>query len=394
MTTAAAVALAPVNQAPTRCAPTRIDQIDVLRGISILAVLASHVDMYIPLALSPVGQHLPAWLVSNITMNGMNGVRIFFAVSGFLITTNCLRRWKSLGQISVRGFYALRFARIVPMLLALLLVLTVLHLLHVPGFTIDPQVSSLPRALFSALTFHVNWLESRHGHLPLNWDVLWSLSIEEVFYLGLPLLCWLIKTRRGIVIMFLVFVVLGPFARTRLTDNEFWEDKGYLSCMDAIAIGGLAAIVSSVISVGRRTRLIAVVVGWLVIAFITLFRTQGRYVGLMDSGLNVTVLAAATAALAIVSAHAENPGLRFWAPVRWFGRYSYEVYLTHAMPMFALLPLVKRIDPKAYWAPLWYLLMLLCAGMLGWCIARFYSEPMNRRLRQRLQPRRATQTSP
>src|SRR6185437_12259 len=154
---------------------------------------------------------------------------------------------------------------------ALLVVLTVLHLLHVPGFTIDPQVSSLPRALLSALTFHVNWLEARHGDLPLNWDVLWSLSVEEVFYLGLPLLCCLIKKRSGIVFMFLVFVVLGPLARTIFTSNEMWEDKGYLSCMDAIAIGCLAAIASSMIAPGKKIRVVAAVVGWSLIIFTTLF---------------------------------------------------------------------------------------------------------------------------
>jgi peptidoglycan/LPS O-acetylase OafA/YrhL len=384
--TLAAVTPARVIHAGARFTPTRIDQIDVLRGLSILAVLACHINVLVPLAPSSVGQHMPAWLVTGITTNGINGVRIFFAVSGFLITTNCLRRWQFLDQISISKFYFLRFARIAPMLLALLLVLTILHLLHVPGFTIDPHVSSLPRALLSALTFHVNLLQARHGDLPLNWNVLWSLSVEEVFYLGLPLVCCLIKGRRGIVFMFLVFVVLGPFARTVFAGhNEVWEDKSYLSCMDAISIGCLAAMASSVMTVGRRLRLGFVVVGWSLIAFTTLFRTQARYLGLMDSGLNVTGLALGTAMLAIASAHAKRPGLRCLAPVRWFGRNSYEVYLTHAMAIFVLLPLVKEVDPKAHWIPLSYLLMMASSGLLGWCIARFYSEPMNRALRQRLQ---------
>ena len=385
MTAVLAAAPAPVTLLTVRSAPTRIDQIDVLRGLSILAVLASHINLYVPLGNGPVNHYLPAWLVNGITTNGMSGVRIFFAVSGFLITTNCIRRWKSLGHVSIRGFYSLRFARIAPMLFALLLVLTVLHLLHVPGFTIDPKVSSLPRALFSAITFHVNLLEARNGDLPLNWSVLWSLSVEEVFYLGLPLLCGLIKVRKGIIAMFFVFVALGPLARTIFTRNYVWEDKGYLSCMDAIAIGCLAAMVSSSIAMRKKTRVVSAVVGWSLIAFMTLFRTQARHLGLISSGLNVTILSAGTGLVAIASAHAESPGLRYWAPVRWFGRNSYEVYLTHTMAILALLPLIQHIDSKAYWAPLWYLILLASSGMLGWCIARFYSEPMNRGLRRRLQ---------
>jgi peptidoglycan/LPS O-acetylase OafA/YrhL len=109
--------------------------------------------------------------------NGDNGVTVFFAVSGFLITLTSMRRFGSLGQMQPAKFYRIRFARIAPLLLLLLAVLSLLHLGHVQGFQIPEKVTTLPRALFAALTFHLNWLEAVHGYLPRNSDVLWSLSV-------------------------------------------------------------------------------------------------------------------------------------------------------------------------------------------------------------------------
>lgn len=360
---------------------TRVDQIDVLRGLSILAVILLHINMRMRLGETPLGAKLPGWVVSRIVTNGYNGVIVFFAVSGFLITSTCLRRWGWLADISLRQFYRLRFARIAPMLMALLVVLSGLHLLHVPYFTINSERSSLPQALFAALTFQVNWLEARHGYLPANWDILWSLSNEEVFYLGLPVLCVLIRKRVGIVSMLLVFVVLGPFARV-FTHNEIWADKGYLSCMDAIAIGCLAAIAANRVALGKRARVSIEVMGWALIALVTLFRAEAGSLRLFDTGLNVTVLALGTGMIAFASAQAQRDGARLMAPVRWFGRNSYEVYLTHMMVIFAMLPLAKYLDPSNRGVILSYVLMITAAGVLGWCIARLYSEPTNRRLRQ------------
>ena len=75
-----------------------------------------------------------------------------------------------------------------PCLLLILTVLSVLHFLDVPGAKMysDPDRATLGHSLFAALTFHMNWLEGQHGWSPPAWGILWSLSIEEVFYLGVP----------------------------------------------------------------------------------------------------------------------------------------------------------------------------------------------------------------
>ncbi len=69
-------------------------------------------------------------------------------------------------------------------------ILSILDRAHLKYFTISPKSGGLGRALLAALTSHVNVLEARRGYLPANWDILWSLSVEEVFYLFFPLVCW------------------------------------------------------------------------------------------------------------------------------------------------------------------------------------------------------------
>jgi hypothetical protein len=80
----------------------RLDGVDVLRGLAILFVLMNHVNMRLFIAHIPYTEGLPEQLVSSLVWNGQNGVQIFFAVSGFLITSTTLRRWGSLSAISVR----------------------------------------------------------------------------------------------------------------------------------------------------------------------------------------------------------------------------------------------------------------------------------------------------
>src|SRR5262249_11823672 len=156
------------------------------------------------------------------------GVQIFFVVSGFLITSTTIRRWDPLSGAGVRGFYQMRLARIAPLLLTLLVVLSALHLAHLRHFVVSEKTGGLGRALLAALTFHVNVLEARRGYLPGNWDILWSLSVEEMFYLFFPLATWLLGRGKRLIALLLVFVVLGPIGRTFTHGNEVWHEYSYL----------------------------------------------------------------------------------------------------------------------------------------------------------------------
>lgn len=360
------------------------DSIDVFRGISIIAVVLHHSNIRMLIEDVPVKHIFPDRLESILFWNGQNGVTIFFAISGFLITTTALRRWPQLDALSVKSFYRLRFARIAPLLLALLTVLSLLHLLRFDDYVIPPERANLPRALLAALTFHINWLESVRGYLPGSWDVLWSLSVEEVFYLLFPLLCRFIKIRPLLIAIFLVVVGIGPFARTVLTHNSYWADNGYLSCMDSIALGCITAMLARSIKLSSAVAWIARLSGAALMLLVCAANPIAAGLGLYKTGLDATALALGTCLVMLAIAQSNAPGTKFTAPIRWYGRHSYEIYLTHMFLVFPFTRIFIARNLSLHWILPIYFVTLLLAGLLGALIARYYSEPLNRKLRENL----------
>jgi peptidoglycan/LPS O-acetylase OafA/YrhL len=225
---------------------TRLDGVDVLRGLAIFFVLMNHVHIRLIQANVDYSKGLPDQLVSALVWNGQCGVQIFFAISGFLITSTTIRRWGALSRVDVRDFYLLRFARIAPLFLLLVGVLSAFHLAHMKHFVISPETGGLSGALFAAFTFRVNVLEARHGYLPGSWDILWSLSVEEMFYFFFPPICRVLGRGKLLIVLLTGFVVCGPFARTVFAHrNEIWREYSYLAGMDAIALGCLTALLVS-----------------------------------------------------------------------------------------------------------------------------------------------------
>jgi peptidoglycan/LPS O-acetylase OafA/YrhL len=222
----------------------RLDGVDVLRGLAIFLVLMNHVNMRLVSADVPYANGIPEQIVSSLVWNGQRGVQIFFAVSGFLITSTTLRRWGMLKAVNVRAFYQMRFARIAPLLVLLLTVLSALHFAQVTHFIVPAKTGGLGRALAAVLTFHVNILEARRDFLPGSWDILWSLSVEEMFYLFFPLTCQVLRQGNLLVALLAGFVVMGPLARAWWArGNEVCREYSYLGGMDAIALGCLTALV-------------------------------------------------------------------------------------------------------------------------------------------------------
>src|SRR5271163_1041561 len=324
----------PVNPARSWA---RLDGVDLLRGLAIFFVLMNHVNMRLRGAHVPYTQGLPEQLVSSLVWNGQMGVQIFFAVSGFLITSTALRRWGALSQVSIRDFYLLRFTRIGPLLFLLLTVLSAFHFARLEHFVVSPKTGGLGRALFAALTFHVNLLEARRGYLPGSWDILWSLSVEETFYLFFPLFCRLLGGGKMLVGLLSGFVALGPVARTILTHgNPVWREYSYLGSMDAIALGCLTALIVA----GKRFSARALqMLGGLGIAFLVFclcFSSFADRLGLGRSGLDMTVLAVGACLVIAVAAQTAWQSPRLFSPLLRLGQRSYEVYLTHMFVVFTL----------------------------------------------------------
>jgi len=368
---------------PTR-SWTRLDGVDLLRGLAIFFVLMNHVNIRLRIAKVPYLNGLPHQLANSLVWNAQFGVQIFFAVSGFLITSTTLRRWGSLARVRVRDFYLLRFARIAPLLFLLLAVLSAFHVAHFTNFIVPAKTGGLGRALLAALTFHVNVLEARRGYLPGNWDILWSLSVEEMFYLFFPLVCFLFGRGKLLVVLLLSFVVLGPFGRTVFTrGNEIWLEKSYLGGMDAIALGCLTALIVARRRYARSVLLTAGSVGAALLIFILCFSIQANSLGLARSGLDMTILALGTCMVITAAAQTAWRSPRVLAPFLLLGQRSYEVYLTHMFVVFGLFHFFLIAGKPMWTVPFLFITVILIAAVLGELVARFYSEPMNRWLRKR-----------
>ncbi len=373
-----------VPPAPAARSWSRLDGVDLLRGLAIFGVLLNHVSIRLLLAKVPFTAGLPHQLTRTLFSNGQTGVQIFFAVSGFLITSTTLRRWGSLRSVSVREFYRLRFARIAPLLLTLLAVFTVLHVANVTIFVVHAKTGGLGRALLAALTFHVNVLEANRGYLPPAWDVLWSLSVEEMFYLFFPVVCRLFGRGKLLVMILLVFVALGPFARTVLTHgNETWREYSYLGGMDAIALGCLTALL---VQRRRFSRGVLFTMAGCGIAVLTLclgFSLRVAAWGITRNGLDMTLIALGTCMVIIAAAQTKWRSPSILLPILSLGRRSYEVYLTHVFIVLGFFHLFLVAGKPMRAVPALFVSTVIVAALLGELVARFYSEPMNRWLRER-----------
>jgi peptidoglycan/LPS O-acetylase OafA/YrhL len=351
----------------------RLDGVDVLRGLAILFVVLNHVNMRLVISRIPCAVGFSRPLVASLVWNGQFGVQIFFAVSGFLITSTALR-----------DFYLLRTALIVPLLLALLLMLIGLHVAGVSPFVVTQEMGGLGRAIFAALTLHVNVLQARHGWLPANWGVLWSLSVEEVFYLFFPLLARFFGRGKLFVVILLCFVVAGPFARTVLAHgNDVWSEQSYLGGMDAIALGCLTTLLVRRARCSETAVRVLAVIG----AALILFALVGLRIVpaplITQTGLDMTVIAVGTCLVMTAAAQTQWKAPGLFRPLVHLGQRSYEVYLTHMFVVFALFGIFMRYGHPA-WAVLpLFLLTTLVAAIAGDLVARYFSEPVNRALRQR-----------
>ncbi len=364
--------------------PGRLAGVDVLRGLCVLSVVLHHAHLRFTTAHYPVNNVLPATLNQVLFWSGLYAVIAFFVISGFLITSLSIRRWDTLGSIHAGRFYQMRMARILPCLLLLLATLTVLHFLEFPGAEMYDGKATLGRSLFAALTFHMNWIDGHFSWSPPAWGILWSLSIEEVFYLAFPLVCLFIRSEKLVPWALLVLIIAGPINRVIYADDQPWGAYAYLSCMDGMAFGCLAALVSARLEIPVRILRASLVAGAVIAILVIVFCHEDHYhVGLARYGLNVTLLEIGVALMLVplgkgVGNHAMSFGTAW---LRALGRWSYEIYLFHMLPLLAFMLWFRREPRSGAVIVATYAMMLLASIALGFLISRYFSEPLNRRLR-------------
>jgi peptidoglycan/LPS O-acetylase OafA/YrhL len=363
----------------------RSSRVDVLRGLAILSVLLLHFSLTYHLADGPWTVLIPAAFIRALVNNGNYGVTLFFVMSGFLISSNNLRRFGALSAVRLSSFYAFRFARIVPPLLLALAIIVPLGLAHVPSFDNVQHAEPLPRSFFfvvvlSVLTFWHNVLMEWRGYFNYCLNIYWSLSVEEVFYLTFPLACLLLRRRALIVALCVAAIAFAPLYRFWHRDDELFFMYGYPACFDAIAFGCLTALLSADVSIGERQGRVLRIFAWLGIAATYLAGIDRHEV----FGFSIIALFASVLLFGALRS-ATAPG---WAArcLAWLGRHSYELYLFHIVVLGALRDLWPRSEIGASAKLPLLALFLLMSCALAAAIARYFADPLNGWLRRRLAP--------
>jgi peptidoglycan/LPS O-acetylase OafA/YrhL len=164
-----------VKTSATRAPGPRLPGLDLIRAVAIAWVLIYHGSLF---GLTSQDH----WLVAN----GWMGVDLFFVLSGFLIAGQLLRPWAQGSPPSYSRFFARRWLRTLP---AYLVVLAI--------YFLAPQVRERPNIapLWQFLTFSQNWLFEYPIHGLKAFSHVWSLCVEEQFYLVLPAVVALVALR-------------------------------------------------------------------------------------------------------------------------------------------------------------------------------------------------------
>lgn len=304
---------------------TRVPALDGLRGIAILLVVACHA--YVP----------------GLTRAGQTGVIVFFALSGYLITSQLLNT----GHLELRQFWERRARRLLPAVLLLFAVLLPIYLAKGWSFThywSQVQPGLLYYANYAQIV-GVNWPEP-FGHL-------WSLAVEEQFYLLFPLL--VLALRRNAHRLLLACTVLATTSavfRLLLAIDPDTQQRSYFSVdTNAFALLGGAAIAAAATQ-GWRTKhpRSHLTIGAALVTACALY-PEIRF----TSALGVP--AAAGALFLISGAIATRVRVLEVRPLRFAGRVSYGWYLWHT----PLLCLTWRSAVPGYTIPK----LAVCAVALG-----------------------------
>ena len=304
---------------------TRLPSLDGWRAISIVLVLGSHSEN-----TAGFPNHLR--ILFNWLFEGNLGVRFFFVISGFLITWLMVLEKDRTGHVNLRHFYIRRALRILPVYFAFILTLTCLQL-----FT--PYTQSIS-VWIGNLTFTTDFINAgvwTSGHL-------WSLSVEEQFYLVWPaifLFCNFEKRFRLTALILTLPILLAPIFRVITYTHAspsviapLFSGFSFFNYFDSLAAGCVSAILFK----RKHDKIKKYLIAWpsmtLAVAF-TLILIPYALIRLFIFGFFTVPLGSSFQALGFAILLLQSiilPGFGFyhvlnWRWVREIGVLSYSIYI-------------------------------------------------------------------
>jgi peptidoglycan/LPS O-acetylase OafA/YrhL len=301
-------------------------ELDGLRFFAFLMVFMAHAIVInrVPPGWPPA---LAAW-VGSFVRAGFFGVDLFFVLSAYLITELLLREVARRGRLDVRAFWIRRILRIWPLYYSLLLACVFV----LPRFGAN-RLSA--RYAFAYAAFAGNWACARWGFPSSGISLLWSVSIEEQFYLIWPLVIRLVSPRK---LGWAVAAMLLAASGTRLyllassaQHPAVWCNT--LARLDPIALGVLLALVLR----SRLPRLSAPVRASMVAGAFLIWVLVDRFVPIYGGpgpamlGLPLAAIAGVMMVTAALGAGARLGALLSSRPIVYLGRISYGLYAFHLL---------------------------------------------------------------
>lgn len=333
----------------------RVPSLDGLRAVSILIVMLSH-------------------FVDSQLFPGGFGVLVFFVVSGFLITRLLLAEQRNAGCISLSNFYLRRFFRLYPVVTVYAVVVTLYFIVMGYPFNFYEPTS----ALFYFANYFYAWksMAPHAGMAQMPFEIFWSLSVEEHFYLFFPALFLLVQGRALILWMLAVCVLCLALRLSFAQLNPDWLKSHFFYYtdvrLDSIAFGVLLAAICETRYAGRMIGFAehpcAVMAALVVILLCMLvrndwFRETFRYSLL---GVSITVI---LAAIVFSPRYAPAQIVLNWPFVRWIGALSYSLYVWHTylpLPLHRFAPAL----PRSMIVPAEFVLALSVAGLSYYAIEK------------------------
>lgn len=318
----------------TRDLPHHVGALDGLRGVAVLLVVVSHFRI---LVIWPT----PWNSVNNFMAGGFLGVDLFFVLSGFLITSLLLVETKRRNVRGVlRRFYVRRVFRLMPAILVFLASHAILALWE--NTSMRSELRSARAVIFYHLNWHFIW-DPKHS--VIDFGHLWSLAIEEQFYIVWPIVLLglvLIRLKPQViigVILSLIFVVY--LRRVALWNDGVRWTQIYTRTdarVDSLLIGALAAFVFRYFRVPPMLSKMMMYVSLLVA--LSTFAYFGPRVEsskfLYNSGFTLIAVLFAFVVFGLANSESGLGKALSCRPLRFVGKISYGLYIWH-LPVFRVL---------------------------------------------------------